>query len=302
MIFSRITLTLCLAFYLVFTPRAISQERSYKLDIDFSADTPNKEWIAEITGSEYTDSSEIINALLVLRDKYYREGYLAAGFDILEIKNSIYKAYFNSGAQYLWGKLSIPEQYPPGINRIPRSILKKSEKALSISGSENIRSDLLRIFENNGYPFASARYDSINIIDSIVEATIFVEPGPFIIIDSLVSRSESFVSQKVLEQIIGLKIGQAYSEKDIIRAVRQIENSEIISMSRPLEVGFMEDKAWVYLSPKKKMANSFDGLIGLVPGGIDGNGLSLTGSLDLQLSNLIKQAETFSVRWKAPGN
>jgi len=63
-----------------------------------------------------------------------------------------------------------------------------------------------------------------------------------------------------------------------------------------------DDEAWIYLSPKKKKANSFDGLVGLVPGAANKAGIALTGSVDLSLVNLLRQAETLNLRWKAPGN
>ncbi len=302
MIINRITLVLSLTFFLLFSHQVISQERRYSLIIDFPENTANSDWIGEIIKSHYRDSTEVIRALDAFRDRYYRKGYLAAGFHSLEVGDSVIRVTFYSGYSYHWGRVSLPRTYPPGFPKVPRSIKVKTGKSISIEESENIRDAFVEMYENNGYPFASVRYDSIKIKDSIVEAKVLVEPGQVVFIDSIVNRSEKVVSEKVLKQIIGIKTGQLYSEKKIIRAGKQLNNSEIIRMTRPLEVGFTDDKAWIYISPKRKMANSFDGVIGLVPGAANRAGLALTGSLDVRLSNLLRQAEALNIRWKAPGN
>ncbi len=161
---------------------------------------------------------------------------------------------------------------------------------------------MLGIYENNGYPFASVRYDSLSFSEGYLNANLLVESGPLVRIDSIINRSSIVVSNKVLEQFIGLKSGQLYSEKKLIAAGIQLDNSKIIQMLSPLEVGFNEGKAWVYLGAKKKVSNSFDGIVGISPGASNERGFALTGSLDLVLSNLAKQAETLSILWKAPGN
>ncbi len=302
MTYRRITIILCLVFLLISRLGAFSQEKSFRISIDFPPGIAHPEWIHKVNESSFSDSLEMVNALKALRGKYYRIGYLSAGLDFLNSDGNTYKAKFSSGRQYNWGCIKLPEYHSPGVSRIPRSVKIRAGKPVSIEESESTREALVKIYENSGYPFVSVRYDSLSLSDGIIHANLFVEPGPLVLIDSIINRSENIVSNKVLEQMIGLKPGQAYSEKKLADASNQLNNSSIIQLVNPLEVGFNDDKAWIFLGARKKTANSFDGIVGLVPGAANSRGFALTGSLDLLLSNLLKQAETFSIRWKAPGN
>ena len=193
MILKQSTLALCLIFSLLFNQEAVNQEKRCKLDIDFPANTANQEWIAEVTKSLYIDSTEAVHAMVTLRDRYYQAGYLAAGFNSLEVSDSFIRTAFYSGYSYNWGRVSLPRIHPPGFPRVPRSHRVKSGTPISIEKIENIRDAYVEMYENNGYPFASVRYDSIKISDSIVEASIIVDPGRFLRIDSIVYRSDGRV-------------------------------------------------------------------------------------------------------------
>lgn len=289
-------------FFLVAGITAFGQENNFRVSVIYPEGNLNKLQFEDLDKVIYPDSLSALNAIVELRDKYYESGYLAAGLDSLNFSGNEIKAFFNPGIKYEWGRIEIMSDPAPGIGKLPSSITKKSGKILKASDADLIRHEVIALYENNGYPFAAAYFDSIGLFNNKFSTGIFVDPGPAVFVDSIINRSKSAISEKVLEQIIRIKKGLPYSEKKIRIANQQLERSGLLRLEGPIEVGFVDNKAWIYISPEKRRANSFDGLIGLVPGGSTTEKLSLTGSLDLVLNNTFRQAEKLKIFWKAPAN
>lgn len=281
---------------------SLGQSGEYSLDIVYPGNVPQQTKVNRLEDRAFRDTLELYRAMTDLLYSYFSDGYLSAGYDSIIGNGNSYKAYLEPGMQYQMGKLEVRDLPEPGVTavKIPSSF--QAGKPLTVDRINKIRDEVVESYENFGYPFVRVSYDSVSFRDGTFNADLVIEKGPFIIIDSLVIRPDEIVSGKVLQQITGLEPGKLYSEKKIVRAGRQLANNEFLQPALPVEVGFMDDRAWVYISLAKKRSNYFDGIIGLVPASSSAGGISFTGNLDLKLNNVLKQAESFYVNWKSPSN
>ncbi len=240
------------------------------------------------------------NQLSFFLSHLYAIGYLESAIDSVIQSDDETLAFLSLGRQFHWLDLEVPDiEY--GVEfKIPAKLQTSRFAVLSISKYQALQEFLIQEYENQGFPFVSVGLDSIQILDSIVQARLTINPGRRIILDSLLVRSEIPISDKILKRISGLDLGEWYSEKNLIAAQKRLHKSGFMSEQQALELGFFEDKAWVYLSPEIRKKNRIDGLIGILPS--SGSNLpAIAGEFNLLLNNLVKQAESLTIQWKASG-
>jgi len=232
--------------------------------------------------------------------RLHDQGYLESSVDSIIQKGGNHLVYLTLGRQYQWLNLSLPEPEHDIDYKIPEKLRPEALSPFSLKQYQLLREYLIKQYENQGYPFVSVKLDSIRITDSMVEANMLINPRNRIVLDSLIVRSKLTVSDKILHRISGLRIGDWYSEQNIVTAQKRLHSSGFLKSQQSLEVGFFKNKAWVYISPEKRKSNRIDGLIGILPS--QGSALpSIAGEFNLALNNIIGQAESLIIQWKAPG-
>jgi len=228
-------------------------------------------------------------------------GFLEVYVDSSWSQNEIRHYSLTLGRQFHWlrirGNLNDKELYRDYDIRIDDI----SKEPVSLIAFNDFHQGILTQLADRGHPYASIRLDSVEIRDSLVNASICIDPGSRIFIDSIVSRSTNIVHEKILWRLSGFSKGDWYSQQQIYKAEKNLRFTGIVDESESIETGFFNDKAWLYLRPKKPRSNRFDGIIGLAPTSATGSP-GLSGELNLQLNNVLKQMESLMLVWRAPGN
>lgn len=230
--------------------------------------------------------------------RLWNDGFLESSIDSVIRNDDRVEAYLTLGRQFYWMNLKLEEKW---IGDLPGKLIPGTASLFSLKQFAELQNHLLHKLENQGYPFVSLHLDSVEVIDTLIRAKLLVGSGMRIYFDSLIVRTDLGISPKVLSRITGIKKGSWYQEDLLKKAQKRMNSSRLIRMNQAPEVGFFEDKAWVYMSPLMQKTNRIDGVAGIIPS--SGSGfLALTGEFNLALNNLWHQAESFSVHWKAPGS
>lgn len=174
-------------------------------------------------------------------------------------------------------------------------------EVITTSEIQIIQQDLVKQLANLGYPYVEIRLDSIDWADSCLLARMLVNPGMAVTIDSLVVQPANLIRKALVSRVSGLEIGQPFSHDQLRQADKRLRYYGLSDQNRPLEAGFFDSLAWVYLFPVKPKGNRFDGMVGFLPGST-GDFPRLTGALNLRLNNLSGYLEEFSLNWKSTGN
>ncbi|MGB1032091.1 MAG: hypothetical protein ACPGWM_05730, partial [Flavobacteriales bacterium] len=106
-------------------------------------------------------------------------------------------------------------------------------------------------YENNGFPFCR-----INFIPKYFGDQLILHPeinkGNFIKLDSLVVKSSSKFSPRLLAKLLQIEIGNGYSEQAISQIPSKVSNLPFLKLSRAPEVLFGDNDAQVYLYIEKQ--------------------------------------------------
>lgn len=226
------------------------------------------------------------------------QGWLEAGCDSVRVTGDSAICDFHLGARYRWARL--------GIGNLPTEIASAShfrerfytERPVTPRQMARLYESLLDQCEENGYPFAMVRLDSLRPTDDGLHAAIHLDKGSLTRIDSIVVKGDARISARYLYSHIGIKPGDLYNETLMAALDKRLRELPFILMKQRPYVRFSPDQTKVFLFLDAKKASSFNGILGVLPDPVSGK-VKLTGDLDLRLRNALKRGEAIDLNWRA---
>lgn len=281
---------------LSFVP-VFSQE--IKLTINYSS--PDS---VEIIRDGFPSKKELISYLNTNTLKAYSVGKLAYSIDSIKFTDSLKcTAFVHQGSQYYWGNIKWGVQ--EGI--LLKSGLSTKKISYTYANPDRLLSfydKLITYYENNGYPFALVKLDSVNIVKDTISGTLQIEPGKKFIYDTLALHGDLGISKSYLEQYFGVLQGNVYKEKEFVAVSKKIKELPFATQFQKSKVEFQHGKAVIHVYLNRKSANFFNGVIGVLPNSPQleelntGTNLLLTGDVKLVLINQLKNGEKIDFAWK----
>ncbi|MGZ3866225.1 MAG: hypothetical protein ACXVC6_08985 [Bacteroidia bacterium] len=287
-------LTYFIFFILLFLFEASSQN---KIEFDLSI-SDNPSFIKKIkTKSSFSSRKEIEKEVNSIVSQLRNEGYLLAETDSFVCDSLKCKAVIKMGDKYKWAHLK--------KGNVDGDILASTGFHEKIYANTSFKpGQFSKVFEktltwcdNNGYPFARIRLDSLSIEGSTINAQLHLTKNRNVKIDSFIIIGNANIRKKFLNRYLHIKQGDVYDEhliKQIPQRLRQLpflreKQQQVVSITD------LHTKLILYLD--KKNASQFDGILGLQP---QNNGKTvLTGDMRIRLYNSIFRAgELFDLNWK----
>jgi outer membrane protein assembly factor BamA len=229
---------------------------------------------------------------------FYDKGYLTASFDsIAETENSV-TAYLTMGNQYEWLLLS-----PGNADKQLMGSASYKEKFYSntpfnykeVSGLCN---KILNELENNGYPFAVVRLDSIVVENEKISAALYVEKNQVFRYDTITLNGDSKISKYYLYNYLGIKAGSLYNESNAKKIDNRLRQLSFLTIEKPTEIIFSGDEAKPIFNLGSKKSSQFDFLVGFLPNNDVTGKLLITGEANVNLLSPFGFGENLRLNWR----
>ena len=227
----------------------------------------------------------------------YDNAYLAAAYDSLKIDSTQLTAYLNFGEQYKWASLRKGNVDEGVLSQIGFREKLYRTKPVYFKDVKKAQELLIRYYENNGYPFASVKLDSIQIRGAELEAVLNLTKNMLSKIDSVVIKGNAKIAHVYICNYLGIKPGNLYDESQIRKVNTRIAELPFLKASHPANVIFTEKQTKLFLYLEKKRASQFDGIIGMLPDDVTGK-LLFTGDVHLNLQNGLGRGEMIDLNWR----
>lgn len=229
----------------------------------------------------------------------FSQGYLLATYSISEDSSHRPRINVFVGPKYKWVSLS------PG--NIPEVLLSKigfrekffNNNVFRITELNELFKRVIRISEQEGYPFASIRLDSLQIINNEVSAVLNMDQGISITYDSISLKSDFRVKKAWLAAHLDVKYGNYYNQKSIDNLESRLNSLNFLRLNRPPIVTFQNEEATIELHIEKNPNNRVDGIIGFLPNEEEEGRLLVTGEFDLYLNNLFNSGKELNIKWQS---
>ena len=245
------------------------------------------------------DSLAAVKVLNRAVQYFYQKGYLTASIDSIVKDSSSTRAWIYTGSIYHTSALR--------AGNADRLLLRQSgyrekfftNKPYKPREISRLLENILKYCENNGYPFASVRLDSVEIRpDNHITASLDLQRNQKVIVDTMIVKGSSKLSRSFLRYYFNIKEGSPYNEQRIRRIESRIKDLPFVSEIRQTEVVFSGDKASIILYLDKKKASQFDGIIGIAPNEQTSGKLLITGDVKLKLLSVFNRGELIDLNWR----
>jgi outer membrane protein assembly factor BamA len=245
-------------------------------------------------------------ATIALRDKEIRavlislwnNGYLAAKTDSIRQDSTNQTVYINPGQQYTWAFLSpgnVDDEILSFAGYRRRNFRNDQFKVKEVA---RIQERILTWCENNGYPFASVKLDSVVFEnDGRINAQLNLTKNRFTKIDSIAVKGTLKTSEAFLYNYIGIAPGDPYNESKVAAISPRIRELSFAREAQPFTILFTEKYTKLTLFLDKKKAGQFDGIVGILPDNNTGKVL-FTGDVRLKLQNALRRGELIELNWR----
>ena len=225
------------------------------------------------------------------------EGYITASLDSLQHDSLNYKAFISIGKKFTWVNLMYNQIHEDVITKLGYNEHFFSKRPFKYNELAQLMEKLISYYENNGYPFALAKLDSIQIDSQQISAQLVIEKNIYIQLDSLIIEGNAAINEKFLTRYLNIKNGMPYNEASFQSISKKINQLPFLfeTKSAILKLTNKQNKLFIFLD--KKNASQFDGIVGILP---DEKGKTIfTGDVKIKLVNaVLKNGETFDINWR----
>lgn len=247
--------------------------------------------------NSYPGKGEIEKELQSIVSQLRNEGYLLAMLDTLICDSVQCKAVLLTGAAYQWAHLKKGNVDAEILARTGFHEKLYANIKFSPAQVAKLMDRLLTWCDNNGYPFARVRLDSVEINGSSISAQLRLTKHRFIKLDSFIVEGNATIKKNFLYHYLHVKQGDPYDEHYIRQISQKIKQLPFLREAKPQLVKITDTYNKLFLYLDKKNASQFDGILGLQP---QNNGKTvLTGDMRIRLhNNIFKAGELFDLNWR----
>ncbi len=271
-----------------FTPREILSWLTMRPGVPFSS------------AAFHADSTTIV-------ERFRNEGYLDVRVSSVESftgdSTGVDLAItIQEGRKTLLGSLAITGNTVVSTEEL-RSLLDSREGAPL--DEHLLESDLAAIvarYEKLGYPTTGCRVDSIGLVQGEAADSLHVllriEEGPCIRIQEVRVEGNRETATGVIVRETRIRMGELY-DPDRMRAVKQrLLRLNIFTAVAEPELYLRKDAGGVMIRVQEGNTNTFDGVVGYMPGTGTGDEGYLTGLVSVSMRNLFGTARKLQFRWQ----
>jgi outer membrane protein assembly factor BamA len=249
--------------------------------------------------NRFSTSTELEKYIGNLAADLMGKGYLAASIDKVTIDSP--KAFLTlfTGPRYYWERLTLPPEYQPLAQELgfPGYTKRKPD---FFSPDNDYRTRLLNYFENNGYPFASVWFDSVQIQNGRLHGRMQIDKGVLYKIDSIAQPGLMRMNPRFMQRYLGLPAGAPYQQEKLAKISQRLDELSFAQQSQPWELNMLGTGGVVNVYLEQRRSNVLNVLLGVMPASTQtpDNKLQLTGDVNIQLRNSFRSGETIGVNWQ----
>ncbi|PIZ06000.1 MAG: hypothetical protein COY57_04300, partial [Flavobacteriales bacterium CG_4_10_14_0_8_um_filter_32_5] len=205
--------------------------------------------------------------------------FLTNSADSIIVDSSNFVAYFHLGKQYKWTSLRTQTIDEGVLSKIGFRDKLYNNKPFNQKQLHNFYEKVIAFYENNGYPFASIRLDSVVVKHNTLSGLVHIEKNNLYKIDSVIIKGTATVSDQYIKNYIRIKENDLYNESAVRKMSTRIKELPFVAEVQPPKIYFNEKNTKIVMLLKKKNASRFNGILGIVP---DENGkVRLNGDVKL---------------------
>ena len=234
-----------------------------------------------------------------LPDLLLKRGFANASLDSVRIDSTSAMVQLYLGDKMNWSRIRVDSADKKLLDAVSWSPSQFVNRPVDFSRFEAARLRLLNYLEENGYPFASIRLDSVQVDGQGLEGYLRIERGPLYRIDSIRNMGTANISNTYLQHYLNIPNGSIYRKEKLMAISKKLTELPFLQEKQPWNLTMLGTGSILnlYLAPKK--SSQVNVLIGLLPANAQTNNkLLVTGEANINLRNSLGGGETIGLNWQ----
>lgn len=176
-----------------------------------------------------------------------------------------------------------------------------TQKPVDFYQLQSLQEKILDYLENNGYPFARVKLDSITLEgDNAFQASLKVDKGPLYKIDSIQNKGNAKLTTNYLQHYLGIPNGSLFRKDRLQTISKKLSELPFVQEQQSWDLTMLGTGSILnlYLAPKK--SSQINVLVGFLPANeqLANNKLLVTGEATINLKNSLGAGETIGLNWQ----
>lgn len=243
----------------------------------------------------FDDENTLSLKLENLKSRFIEKGYLETSIDSsFRVGDTLY-AVFHIGKPYIWKELNL--KIDSKLPSLHSDFSFTRARHDGFTEALDQQSKILDYYLNHAHPFASIVLSDIEITNGEIRGTCLLNPNQQVVWDTMLIKGDAAIHPKFIQNHLGIKQGQVYSEKNFESITQLMSKLDFISEIKASELEFFEGKARVHNYLRKQSANRFDGIVGFQNNNKTDK-LEFTGDVNLFLINSFHRGERIRFNWR----
>lgn len=258
---------------------------------------PKKVCKTERIDTTYSASKHRVSDLAKdLQISLISKGYLSASVDSLD-SSAIYM--YCPSDPLLWADIRVSQSSAGYIAESGARIDRWEDDPFSPADVSSLFDKILSHQEEHGYPFSRLRLDSVEVSDNQMHATLHLEPGPYIEVDSIIIRGDLDIPINLIYRSIEIQPHSPFNQERFEAIAQNLKELSFVRLANQPEMVFSQDGNWLYIDLEEQVASSIDAFVGLQsnPSNVD-EGTTFFGQFNLELIHLLGVGERINLHWE----
>ncbi|TGE21296.1 hypothetical protein E5K00_13460 [Hymenobacter aquaticus] len=229
------------------------------------------------------------------------DAYLTASADGMRWSHDTLRVQLYVGEKFRWARLRNGNLGDGLMTRAGYRERLFSGKPFEPNEWARLQQNLLTEAENQGYPFAAVRLDSLQLQGGDISGRVVLDRGRVVLFDSIQLVGKTKTKKRFLTKYLQIFPNQPYNQQRVDAAARLLRQLPYLQVKAEPEVRFAQGRARVYLLLEDRPSNQFDAIVGVLPNATPGPGqkkVQLTGDVTINLRNLSGGGKQIGLQWR----
>ncbi len=225
--------------------------------------------------------------VVTLPQQLREKGFMGASVDSLKLGDSAATVRLYLGENYRWGTLRVKKEDEPLLQGIGYRDKSLRGQLFDNSKLRALQEKLVAYLENNGYPFAEVRIDSLDLSEGVIQTGLFINKGPLYKIDSIRIFGEANISNTFMKRYLDIPDGTLYRKQPLLQVDKKLRQLPYLLVQQPSDINYLGGGALLNVYLKSKKSSQINGLIGFLPSSesTGSERLLVTGDFNMSLKN-----------------
>ncbi len=280
---------------LVFCGKATAQ----KYSLDYHWDTQISESILSehLKKTTFKDSLSLVKYLSDEKLSLLNKGFLEISIDSLVCSTYRHcKAYIHLGNRCKYLNIRYNVKYKPLLRDIKSKYLNQSKISALDINKENRR--IVKYLQNNAYPFAEVKLDSLDFRNDTLSAFLDIHRGTRLNFNKVELQGSLKLTNSFLYGFTGIKPKKKYEQSKLDELPKLLNSLPFVRTSLPPDIQLDSNTVDVKINADKKKGNRFDGILAVVPNDKTSGKTLITGELNIFVQNIFRNGESMKFNWK----